>query len=47
MHQVFFNVCVYAKQKINLTWPHFEQAKKILKQYGKLYIHETISSRKI
>ena len=22
MHQVFFNVCIYAKQKINLTWPN-------------------------
>ena len=22
MHQVFLNVHIYAKQKINLTWPH-------------------------
>ena len=25
MRQVFFNARVYAKQKINLTWPHLQQ----------------------
>ena len=24
MCHVFFNVCIYAKQKINLTWPYGE-----------------------
>ena len=31
MHQVILNACIYAKQEINLAWPHYVN-KRILFQ---------------
>ena len=35
MHQIFFNVRLYAKQKINLTWPN-----KISRLYSKYVVSD-------